>query len=451
MENSVEKSNPLGTEKVRSLLFKYSIPAIIGMVVNAIYNIVDRIFIGNASDLGSYGLAGITIGFPIVIIFIAIAVLFGTGGATLFAIKLGEKQKNDATKILNVSFLALIISVVVLTITGEIFLEPLLRLLGASEAVLPYAETYMRVIIGGSSFMIIGMGLNNFMRADGKPKLAMISMFIGAISNIILDPIFIYGLKMGMQGAAIATIISQMGTMIWVLAYFLSKRTEHNLKLNLMKPDRKLILQITALGLPGFVMQVANSVLNLVLNRSLFEYGGDIAVSGMGIVNSLQAFLLLPLIGLNQGAQPIISFNFGAKISKRIKDTEKNAMLFATIISTVGWLVIMIFPSQLMSMFNREPELIEFGTMALRSWFLCLPTVGFQMLGATFFQAVGKPRSSMFLTLTRQVIFLIPAILIFSNIWGINGLLYAAPFADVASATITGIWFYRGMKMISKI
>ncbi|WP_352400702.1 MATE family efflux transporter [Anaerotignum sp.] len=443
-----EQVNPLGTEKVSSLLLKFSVPAIIGMVVNALYNIVDRIFIGNAPKLGSNGLAGITIGFPIMIILLSIGILFGVGGATLFSIKLGEGKMEEADEVIGCAFTLLLICGALFLILGQIFLTPLLKLFGASNTVLPYSTAYMRVIFFGAIFQVVSMGMNNFLRADGQPRLAMITMFVGAGTNIFLDPIFIYVFNMGMAGAAFATILSQLISMSWILSYFLTDRSKHRIRFKNMIPKWNTALHITSLGLPGFLTQFSNSILNIVLNKSLLLFGGDIAVSGMGIINSVQTILLMPIIGLNQGVQPIISFNFGAKKFDRIKSAEKLAMLAATIIVLIGWILTRLFPSQIVSLFNREKELVEFGSLALVTWFWCLPVIGFQILGANFFQAIGRPRSAMFLTLTRQVILLIPAILIFSNLWGLNGILIAAPFADGISAVLTGVWFYFGLRKL---
>lgn len=440
--------NPLGEEKVLNLLIKFSVPAIVGMIINALYNVVDRIFIGNAADLGANGLAGITIGFPIMIILLSLGVLFGVGGATLFSIKLGEGNQDEAEKALGNGFSLLLISGLIFMILGQLFLSPILSLFGASETVLPYAVEYMRVIFFGAIFQVVSIGMNNFIRADGNPKIAMMTMFLGAGLNIILDPIFIYGFKMGMTGAALATILSQLISSIWVVSYFLGRHSKIKLKLKYMKLHIKIVFSITSLGLPGFLLQLANSLLNVILNRNLFIYGGDIAVSGMGIVNSLQTLLLMPLIGIKQGVQPIISFNFGAKKYDRVKSAVNLALIAATFIVVIGYTITRLFPEQLIGLFNREPELLEFGSFAVQAWFLAIPVVGIQIICSNFFQAIGKSKTAMFLTLTRQVIFLIPALIIFPEFWGIKGLLHAAPFADFFSAIITGIWFYYGIKKL---
>jgi len=446
----MEAANPLGTEKISKLLWRFSIPAIIGMVVNALYNIVDRIYIGHAPGLGANGLAGITIGFPIMIILLSIGILFGVGGATLFSMKLGEGKSKEAELALGNAFSLLVFSGLLFMVIGHLFLSPVLSAFGASEQVLPFAMSYMRIIFSGAVFQIVSIGLNNFLRADGQPKLAMITMFMGAGVNIILDPVFIYVFDMGMAGAAFATILSQFISMVWILSYFLSKRSHHQIQVKNMAIKAHVATRITALGMPNFLLQLGNSVLNVVLNMTLLNYGGDIAVSGMGIVNSIQTILLMPITGLVQGAQPIISFNFGAKKFKRVKETQKYAILVATIIVCLGWLATRIMPEQLVRMFNNEPELLTFGAKALQIWFLCLPVIGFQIVASNFFQATGRTRQAIFLTLTRQIILLIPAILLFSQMWGMDGLLHAAPFADAGAGLLTGVFYVIGVKRLSK-
>jgi putative MATE family efflux protein len=437
--------NPLGKEKVFTLLMKFSIPAIVGMVVNALYNIVDRMFIGRSKDLASSGLEAITIVLPIMLILMAIGILFGVGGSTLFSIRLGEKKEDEAEKVLGHGVALLVIAGIIFMILGQVFLVPLLYLFGAKEEIMPYAVEYMRIIFFGASFQILGMGLNNFIRADGSPNYAMISMFLGAGINIVLDYVFIFIFKMGMAGAALATILAQLVSAIWAVYYFIgSKKSRTKLKIKYMKLDFKIVTTIVSLGIPGFLLQLANSLLNAVLNKSLLHYGGNVA--GMGIVNSVQSLLVLPVIGIKQGVVPIISFNFGAKKYNRAKEAVKLAISASTLVVVVGYIIIRVFPEAIIGVFNKEPDVLEFGSYALVTWFLCAPVIGFQIIASNFFQAIGKAKAATFLTLTRQIIFLIPAIIVFPRLWGINGLLHAAPFADFLSAVITGICFYIGMK-----
>lgn len=440
--------NPLGEEKISKLLLKFSLPAIAGMMVNALYNVVDRIFIGNSPELGTNGIAGITIGFPIMIISLAIGIWFGVGGATNFSMNLGKKNYEMAENTLANSLTMLIAAGILFMVLIQMNLKTILLFFGASQEVLPYSLEYMRIIILGAPFHIVSIGMNHFIRADGNPKLAMYTMFLGAGTNIVLDPIFIYLFKMGMAGAALATIISQFFSFLWVISYFIGKQSRNKLKVKYLKLKVHLVKRITALGLPGFLLQLASSLLNATLNKNLFIYGGDIAVSGMGVINSIQTLLIMPIIGLNQGVQPIISFNYGAQKYTRVKEAIKLALKSATIVVSFGFIITRLFPVQLISLFNRDHDLIEFGLSAIFAWFLCFPLVGFQIIGANFFQAIGKPKSAMLLTLTRQLILLIPAILVFSNLWGLKGILYAAPFADLLAFLLTATFFYLEIKKL---
>lgn len=447
---ATKQDNPLGTEKISRLILKFSVPAIVGMLVNALYNIVDRIYIGNSPDLGQNGLGGITVVFPLMLISLAIGVLFGSGGATAFSIKLGQKDTEGAEKVLGNAFLMLVLSSATFMVLGKMFLERILCFLGASDVILPFASEYMNWILVGSVFATTSLGLNNFMRADGNPRLAMMTMFLGAGTNIVLDPIFIYGLKMGMAGAAIATIISQFFSFIWVITYFTGKKSNRSLRLKNLKLDFSILKNIVTLGMPPFALQLVGSLLNSILNKSLLRYGGDIAISGMGIINSLQTLMIMPIIGLNQGLQPIVSFNFGARNFERVKKAALIGMAAATAITSSGFLLVRFFPNLLISMFNRTPELVEFTKPALLAWMLCMPIIGFQIIGSNFFQAIVRPTAAMFLTLTRQLIFLIPAIIILPRIWGIKGLWYAAPLADALAAVLTATWFYFGVKGLER-
>ena len=446
----MDKTKALGNEKVFRLIIEYSVPAIVGMTVNAFYNIVDRIFIGNHPELGPDGLAGITIVFPLMIILLSLGVLFGIGGATLFSLRLGENKPHEARQALGNAFFLLVVAGLTFMIIGQIFLDRLLVLFGASEAVLPYAHDYMRMIFFGAVFQVVSLGFNHFIRADGFPRIAMYTMFLGAGTNIILDPIFIYGLDLGMRGAALATVIAQGCSFTWVLVHFFGKRANYRLTFDIMRPKPAVMLKIFVLGLPGFLLQLANSLLFGILNRNLKSYGGDIAISGMGIINSLGTIFILPVIGMRQGVQPIISYNFGAAKYNRVRQAIMQAIFLATSTLILGFMVIRLFPVQLISLFNRDQALLDFGKYALQTWFLCLPLIGFQIMASSYFQAIGKSAVATFLTLTRQVIFLIPALIIFPQFWGLEGLLYAAPFADFFSAIVTGLAFFYNIRRISK-
>lgn len=450
MDTATMHANPLGTEPIAKLLLRFSVPAIVGMMVNALYNIVDRIYIGNSPILGANGIAGITIAFPIMIILMAMGVLFGIGGATLFSIRLGQKKLQDAQQVLAHALLLLCGAGLVFLILGQIFLTDILILFGASQEVLPFATSYLRIIFFGSIFGVTSMGMNHFIRADGNPKVAMLSMFVGAGTNIILDPIFIYVLDWGMEGAALATIISQSFSFIWVLSYFLGKKSRIKLKLKEFKPQIVIIKTIMTLGIPPFTLQIASSLLNVILNKTLIKHGGDLGISAMGIVNSLQTLLLMPVIGINQGVQPLISYNFGAKQYGRVREAAKLGIISATAVIMIGYIATRLFPSALVGMFNREPQLLAMGTFALKRWFLFTPLVGFQIIAGSFFQAVGKSKIAMTLTLTRQGLFLIPLILILARLYGMEGILWSAPVSDVLATVVTSLFFFRGIRDLEK-
>ncbi len=443
----MDRSKQLAEEKVSVLLVKFSVPAIIGMMVNALYNVVDRIFVGNA--VGSLGIAGITISFPIMIISMAFAMLIGFGANSLISINLGAQKKSEAELILGNALVLLVVVSLAITIIGLAAVTPLLKLFGASSTVLPYARDYLRIILAGSVLMTIGFGLNNFIRAEGNPKIAMYTMVIGGLLNIIFDPIFIFLFDMGISGAAIATVLSQMISAVWVLYYFLSGNSLLKLYVDNLRLQASVVKKIVVIGSAPFAMQLAASLLNVIMNNGLSEYGGDTAVAGMGIINSILMIILMPVIGINQGAQPIIGFNYGAKNYPRVKETLKLAVTAATVIITVGFVFSRMFPQEIISLFNdNDEELIHFGTYALYVTFLLLPVIGFQIVGAGYFQAVGKPKQAMFLSLSRQVLILIPLLLILPRFYGLNGILYALPISDIISAAITVIWLFIEMKKL---
>ena len=431
----------LGEEKVLKLLLKFSIPAIIGMLVNALYNVVDRIFIGRGVD--ALGIAGATIGFPIMLIIMAFAMLIGIGANSLVSIRLGEKKKDEAELIMGNAFILLVLVSVVISILGLTFLTTLLKAFGASEAVLPYAKEYLRIILIGSVFQSVGFGMNNFIRSEGSPKIAMMTMLIGAALNTILDPLFIFVFNWGMAGAALATIISQAVSAAWVLYHFIGGRSTLRLRRKYFKLQMKTVLKIAAIGSAPFAMQMTASLQNVIMNKSLVTYGGDVAVSGMGIVMSIMMLMLMPIFGINQGVQPIIGYNYGAKKYDRVKEALKLGIIAATIIVTVGFITIRLFPSEFIAMFNKkDANLIEFGTHALKVFTIFLPIIGFQIVASNYFQAVGKPKQAGILSLARQVLLLIPALLIFPRFYQIEGVLAAGPFADIMSSLITGTWLF---------
>ncbi|MGV8980753.1 MATE family efflux transporter [Clostridium sp.] len=445
----MDNSKQLGEMKVLKLLMKFSIPAIVGMLVNALYNVVDRIYIGNG--VGSLGIAGITIAFPVMLVMMAFSMLIGIGANSLVSIRLGQNRKEEAEGIFGNAVSLLILTSLILSIIGLVALEPLLKLLGASEQILPYARDYLQIILLGGVFQSIGMGMNNFIRSEGNPKIAMYTMLIGALINTILDPIFIFGFHWGMQGAALATIISQAISAIWVIRYFLTGNSLLKIRKKDLKLKPSVIRGILALGAAPFAMQIAASIQNFIMNTSLATYGGDIAISGMGVVNSIMTLMVMPVFGITQGVQPIIGYNYGAKKYDRVKQAYKLAVIFATSIVILGWIITRLFPEQLVSMFNsKDTELIVFGTMAIKRFMMFLPFIGFQIVSSNYFQAVGKSKHSALLGLSRQVLILIPALIILPKYFGLKGVISAGPLADIVSSVVTGTFIFFEMKRLDK-
>jgi putative MATE family efflux protein len=437
----MDHATQLGEVKISKLLLKFSIPAIVGMLVNAIYNIVDRIYIGNG--VGSLGIGGITVGFPVMMISMALTMLIAFGSNAIISIRLGQKRREDAEAILGNAFILMIIVAVFITVFGLIFLEPLLRIFGASEVLMPYAKDYMSVILMGNIFMTLSFGMNNFIRAEGNPKIAMKTMLIGAIANIILDPIFIFVFGWGMKGAAFATILSQSLSMAWVLRYFFGGKSLLKIHTKNFRLRFETVRTIASLGFAPFAMQLANSLQNMVMNQSLVKYGGDIALSGMGVTMSIMTLIFMPMIGINQGSQPIIGYNYGAKNYDRVKETLKLAIFASVSIALIGWIVTRIWPGELISIFNRaDAELLEIGKMQMRISLSVFPLIGFQVVGANYFQAVGKPRHAAFLSLSRQFFFLIPLLLIMPKFFGLAGVYGALPVSDVLAVIVTGIFLF---------
>lgn len=438
--------NRLETDSIPKLLAEFSIPAIIGMLVNAIYNIVDRIFIGNDPELGSIGLAAVSITYPVTLVLLAFALMVGVGGSTRFSISLGKKENGKAKFFLGNGVTLAIMAGLLFMILGNVFIEPILRILGASSAVLPYATDYLSVILYGAVFQSVAMALNNFSRADGNPRNSMISMMIGAGFNIIFDYIFIVQMGWGMKGAAYATIGGQFLSMTWQLAYFLGPKANVQLAVQNMKLKAAYVKDILTTGIPAFLLQIANSVLNIVINASLVAYGGDIAISVAGIITSATTIIIMMVSGLIQGLQPIISYNTGADRTDRVKEALKIASIIGGIISTIGFLVFQFYPEFVITLFNQETAVVDLGVNAIRIWTAAFPLVGIQIVWASYFQAVGKVRLASFLNLARQIIFLIPLILILSPIFELNGIYVAVPLAEGLAFVVTFIFLKSQFK-----
>ncbi|MGG7211627.1 MATE family efflux transporter [Clostridium baratii] len=444
----MNKQKRLGEEPILKLLLSFSIPAIVGMVVNTLYNIIDRMYIGRIEGIGPLALTGVGITMPIMTIILAFGMLVGIGTAARVSLKLGEHNKDSAEEHLGNAFTLIIIISIAITILGLMFLDPILGVFGASENTEIYARQYMQIIFIGTIVNMLSFGLNHSIRSDGSPKVAMLSMLIGAITNIILDPVFIFGFGMGVRGAAIATVISQILTTVWILQYFTVGKSIIKLKMNNLKLKLPIIISIFSIGMSPFSMQLAASVVQVLANNSLKEYGGDLAIGAMTIISSVSMIFLMPIFGINQGSQPIIGYNYGAKQYDRVKETVKYGAIAATIIVVIGWIITQSAPQVLIAIFNNDPELVGIATNGIKIYLFMMPLVGFQVISSNYFQSIGKAKISMFLSLLRQVILLIPCILILPKIFELNGIWLSGAVCDGLSSLITGIIFFYSVKKL---
>jgi putative MATE family efflux protein len=442
----MNRSEQLGEEKIGKLLLKFSLPAIIGMLVNGLYNIVDRIFVGQG--VGALALSGIAISFPFTLAIMAFGMLIGIGATAVISIRLGQQKKEQAEQIVGNAFVLLLGVSLFITLIGHIFMDPLLVLFGASSEVIPYAKQYLTVLLWGAVFQTIGFGMNNFIRAEGNPKIAMFTMVFGAVLNTILNPIFIFGLHLGVAGSALATVISQFVTAVWVLSYFLGNRALLKLRLRNFRLKWPFVKDILAIGVSPFSMQLVGSIVTVLLNKTLVSYGGDLSSAAMGVINSITMLIFMPIFGIGQGAQPILGYNYGARNYDRVKQTLKLSMIGATGVMIIGFLVVELFPVALMTLFSQDQELIRLGSYGLRIFLMMLPIIGFQLTAVSYFQATGKPRKSLFLSLSRQLIFLVPMLLILPKFWGLTGVWLAGPVADFASAGLTVLWLRKDLKQL---
>lgn len=435
----------LGEQKIGRLLLSLSLPATIGMLVQAMYNFVDTIFVGRG--VGSMGIAGISISLPVQIFVMAFAQMFGIGGASVISRALGEKNHEKAKRAAGNVMAFSIAFGLAMTLLGYFFLDRLLIMLGASEAIIPYAREYLGIILLGSVFFSFGMAMNHVVRAEGKPKIAMAAMLISAVLNIILDPIFIFSLNMGIWGAALATVLSQAATSIYVLFYFLSGKSLLRVSLRSLIPEWKIMRETVSVGLSAFSRQVAGSLLAVVLNNSLVFYGGDIAVAVYGVINRLLMVFIMPMFGVNQGFLPIVGYNYGARKMRRARESVKLASTVTTLIALFSAIIMFLFARQLISIFTDETELIEPAIFALRIVILAIPTIGVQVIASGMFQALGKAVPALFLSLLRQIIILIPLILVVPRFLGIDGIWISFPLADLISFAISVVFYLRELKI----
>lgn len=441
----------LGDAPIGKLLLQYSIPAIIGMVVNALYNIVDRMFIGNIPNIGSLAITGVGITMPIMTIVLAFGMLIGIGTTANISLNLGKGNRTTAEKLLGNAFTLSIIVGLAIAITGTIFANPILNLFGASENTLFYAKEYIGIILLGCTFNILSFALNSTVRADGNPKMSSITMVIGCGANIILDYLFIFVLNLGVKGAALATIISQAITFFIILYYYTTGNSNLKLKIENFKLKKHLVTMTFAIGIAPFATQIANSLVQVIANNALKTYGSDLAIGAMTVISSLNIIFMMPIFGINQGCQPIIGFNYGAKKYERAKEAFKYATIAACVICIIGFISIQCFPTQIISLFNNDPELTTLAIKGIRIYLLMMPVVGINIVATSYYQSIGKAKISMFVSLLRQVILLIPFTIILPKFIGLDGVWAAGACADSLSVIITLILLKKEFKQLDKM
>jgi putative efflux protein, MATE family len=448
MTTSTYITQKLASEKISKLIWEYSLPAIVGTVVMALYNIVDRIFIGQG--VGPLAISGLALTFPFMILLMAFGMLIGAGSASRISITLGENNVEKAEKILgNALILTLIISGSVITISF-IFMHDLLKLFGGTAQTMKYAEDFMKIIIPGGIFTAFSYGFNNIMRASGYPKKAMYTMIICALINAILAPLFIFGFHWGIQGAAIATNISYFVGTIWVIQHFTQPTVNIRFHKKNFRLEKEIVKSIISIGMSPFSMQLATCVVVILVNTTLIKHGGDLAIGAYGIINSINTLIVMIIIGLNQGTQPIIGFNFGAKLYDRMFQTLKYAALIGSCLTTFGFIVGMFFPEFVTSWFTKDTELRQIAAKALRISVIMFPIIGSQIVFTNFFQSIGKAKISILLSLTRQFLFLIPCLLILPNRYGLTGAWASMPVSDGFSTIVASMTIYYFVRKFNK-
>lgn len=435
----MKENNPhiLGEAPIGKLLVEYSIPAIIGMTLTSLYNIIDSIFIGHG--VGALAISSLAITFPLMNLLVAFCTLVGVGGATLSSIRLGQKDKKGAEDILGNVAILCVINAIFYGGLAFIFLEPILFFFGASEATLPYARDFMQVILLGSPISYVMIGLNNIMRATGYPKKAMLSSMLTVGCNIILAPIFIFVLNWGIRGAALATICSQFIGMLWVLYHFYSPKTYIRFQRHSMRLKQHIIANIFAIGMSPFVMNVCACCIVIFINNRLLNYGGDMAIGAFGILNRIQMLFVMIVMGITMGMQPITGYNYGAQHFDRVKRTLKLGITAGCIITTLGFIIGELFPSIFVGMFTDNHELTDEATLALRIGILSFPVVGAQIVITQFFQSIGKARISIFLSLSRQLLFLLPGLAFLPPFYGVEGVWFSMPLSDALAFAVAAL------------
>lgn len=441
-KSSGHSDERLGTAPLGRLIVSLAIPAVIAQLINVIYNIVDRIYIGHIPDVGSQALTGLGLSLPIILLIQAFSSLAGMGGAPRASIQLGRGNRGEAERILGNSVVMLFFFAVILTVGFYLCKTPLLYMFGASDATVVYAEGYLGIYLIGTVFVMAYQGLNMFISCQGHAKTAMFSVLIGAFLNIGLDPVFIFGFGMGIQGAALATIISQGVSALWVVGFLLSKKSGLRIRSKNLRPDFRVIGSIAALGISPFVMQSTESLINIVLNRGLQQYGGDLYVGTLTILQSVMQFIVIPSHGLTQGAQPILSYNYGAGAIERVRKAFQIMLGFVCAFCVILTSVVMLFPRFFAGLFTADEALLALADSSMPVFVAGALIFGIQMACQSTFMGLGKAGISLFIALWRKVILLVPLAIILPHYFGVNGIYWSEPLADITSALTAGILFY---------
>ena len=447
-----DRNSVMGTAPIPKLMLRLAIPSVVAQLINVLYNIVDRMYIGHIPGIGATALTGVGLTFPIIMLISAFSAFVGAGGAPLASIQMGKGDHERAERILGNGVTVLLFFSVTLTIVFLIAKRPLLYLFGASDATIGYADTYVGIYLLGTVFVQLALGLNMFITAQGKARTAMLSVLIGAVTNIVLDPIFIFVFDMGVAGAAWATITSQALSAAWVLRFLTSQKTALRIARRYLKPDFRLIGSFLALGISPFIMQATESAINIVLNHGLQAYGGDLYVGSMTILQSVMQLIVVPITGFTQGIQPIISYNFGAGKFDRVKKTYRIAISLTFVLATAASLATTQFPTVFASIFTDKAELIELVGQVMPIFMSGIWMFGIQIGCQTTFLGLGQAKFSLFIALLRKVILLIPLAIILPKATGsVMGIYYAEPISDITAATITGLLFlFARKKILSK-
>lgn len=438
MNNESTVPSELGTKKVWPLLVDYAVPSVIAMTASSLYNITDSIFIGQG--VGPVAIAGLAITFPLMNLGAAFGAMIGVGASTIMSLRLGQKDYDSANSILGNVFILNLIFGFIYTVVILTFMEPILYFFGASEESLPYAREYMTVVSLGNVITHMYLGLNSLLRATGKPRVSMYNTLLSVIINIILTPLFIYKFGWGIKGAAIATVIAQATMLIWQIRIFSDKREFIHLQRETFRLKKKIVVDSLSIGLAPFMMNVASSAIIIAINKSLSYHGGDIAIGAYGVINRTVTFFPLVVMGLNQGMQPIVGYNYGSKDYQRAHLALKYTILLGTIVLTIGFSVATFIPEQVSRLFTNDSDLIKAAAHGLRTVVFFFPLLGVQMVTVNFFQSIGNAKKATFLSLNRQVIFLLPLLIFLPNIYGVDGVWFSFRYADLF-ASITSITF----------